>query len=155
MKRALFLLGLLLASPAAAQAPSPAQMGITPTTVPEVLQTLDNTQTWVPLGTVDPSTHTFTPVGGGGGGGGALTPIPNDTVLGNATSSAALPQALSLPSCASLTSALTYTLGTGFGCNIILRLTPIAANTVLGNRPALPLSRSASRCRRVPLQATR
>ena len=46
----------------------PAQMGITPTTAPEVLQTLDNTKTWVPLGTVDSSTHKFSVVGGGGGG---------------------------------------------------------------------------------------
>ena len=44
-------------------------MGITPTTTPEVLQTLDNTKTWVPLGTVDRlSSHKFSVVGGGGGG---------------------------------------------------------------------------------------
>ena len=30
---------------------------------------LDSTRTWVAIGTVDPTTHTFTPVGGGGGGG--------------------------------------------------------------------------------------
>jgi hypothetical protein len=42
---------------------SPAQMGITPTTVPEVLQVLDKTKTWVTIGTVDSGTHTFS--GGG------------------------------------------------------------------------------------------
>ena len=75
MKRAPPVLGcLFLASQAAAQQPSPAQMGITPTTNPEALQVLDSTKTWVPLGGVNPVTHTFTPVGGGGGGGGAGIP---------------------------------------------------------------------------------
>jgi hypothetical protein len=60
MRRAPFaLLPLLLSSTALAQAPSPAQMGITSSTMPEVLQTLDNTNTWVPIGTVDPTSHTF------------------------------------------------------------------------------------------------
>jgi len=44
--------------------PSPALMGITPTTQPEVLQVLDNTGAWVELGTVDPTSHTFTGAGG-------------------------------------------------------------------------------------------
>ena len=42
---------------------SPAQMGITPTTVPEVLQVLDNTKTWVPIGAVDSGAHLFHPAG--------------------------------------------------------------------------------------------
>jgi hypothetical protein len=41
---------------------SPAQMGITPTTVPEVVQVLDNTNTWVPIGSID-ANHNFTPAG--------------------------------------------------------------------------------------------
>jgi hypothetical protein len=66
MKKALAFLALLaLSSPVSAQT-QPAQMGITPTTTPEVLQTLDNTQTWVPLGTVNSTTHKFSVVGGGG-----------------------------------------------------------------------------------------
>jgi hypothetical protein len=61
-KRALLFGGslLTLGVSAFAQAPSPAQMGITPTTVPEVLQVLDNTRTWVKIGTVDSVSHTFT-----------------------------------------------------------------------------------------------
>ena len=62
-----FFLVVLASLSAQAQSPSPAQIGITPTTVPEVVQVLDNTQTWVTIGTVNSSTHTFTPVGGGGG----------------------------------------------------------------------------------------
>ena len=61
MRTRLALLTLLLAGAAHAQAPSPAQMGITSTTTPEVLQTLDSSKTWVPLGRVDPVTHTFGP----------------------------------------------------------------------------------------------
>ena len=59
---------ILIASTASgwAQAPSPAQMGISTTTVPQVLYTLDKTKTWVAIGTIDPVTHVFTPVGGGG-----------------------------------------------------------------------------------------
>jgi hypothetical protein len=64
---AAFVLWLAGVSLALAQT-SPAQMGITPSTTPEVLQTLDRTKTWVPIGNVDPATHAFTPVGGGGGG---------------------------------------------------------------------------------------
>ena len=48
-------------------APSPAQMGISTTTVPQVLYVLDKTKIWVAIGTVDPVTHIFTPVGVGGG----------------------------------------------------------------------------------------
>jgi hypothetical protein len=59
MKRFLSLsVSVLTLAQAHAQAPSPAQMGITPSTVPEVLQVLDNAQSWVPIGSVDPTTHT-------------------------------------------------------------------------------------------------
>ena len=58
MRPSLALLALLLATAAQAQAPSPAQMGITQTS-PQVLQTLDNTKTWVPLGGVNATNHTF------------------------------------------------------------------------------------------------
>ena len=79
----------LAASCAHAQtAPSPAQMGISTTTVPEVLQVLDNTKNWVTIGTVDPTTHTFTVVGGGGGGGGGqinVYPTHADLVTGAIT----------------------------------------------------------------------
>ena len=49
---------LLLPSAALAQT-SPAKMGIASTTVPEVLQVLDNTDAWVSIGTVDSTAHTF------------------------------------------------------------------------------------------------
>ena len=51
-----------------AQTPSPASVGIT-ATAPQKVQVLDSSKTWVTIGTIDPSTHIFTPVGGGGGGG--------------------------------------------------------------------------------------
>lgn len=56
------LLGLLLAGAAYAQTPAPvapAQMGITPTTQPEVLQVLDSSGNWAPLGNVDSTLHAF------------------------------------------------------------------------------------------------
>ena len=53
---------------ALAQSTSPAQMGITHTTSPEILKTLDRTQTWVPIGQVDPVSHIWIPVLGGGYG---------------------------------------------------------------------------------------
>ena len=60
MRALLALFALLLATAAHAQAPSPAQMGITSTTTPEVLQTIDSSKTWVPLGTVRALTMTYT-----------------------------------------------------------------------------------------------
>lgn len=42
-----------------------------------------------------------------------------NTVVGNGTSGVAVPTALSVPSCSGATSALTWTSGTGFGCNTI------------------------------------
>jgi hypothetical protein len=63
MRARFALLALLFAAAAHAQAPSPAQMGITSTTTPEVLQTLDSTKTWVPLGTVDPTNHVWSGYG--------------------------------------------------------------------------------------------
>jgi hypothetical protein len=77
LKRLFTLLAAVLAPAVAAAQTAPAQMGITPTTQPEVLQTLDNTKTWVPLGSVNSTTHTFSPVGGGGGGYGLNVTIPS------------------------------------------------------------------------------
>ena len=76
MKRSLLALVALLPIAASAQTPTPAQMGITPTTSPEVLQTLDNTNTWVPIGSVDSTTHTFTRVGAA-----TLVPYPSHAAL--------------------------------------------------------------------------
>jgi hypothetical protein len=60
MKRLAFILVALLAiGGARAQTPSPAQMGVTSTTTPEVLQVLDRSQTWVPIGNIDPVAHVF------------------------------------------------------------------------------------------------
>jgi hypothetical protein len=55
----------------------------------------------------------------GSGGGGGLFPIPPDNTLVNITNANAIPQAVPLPSCDTTNKALTYTLGTGFGCNTI------------------------------------
>ena len=59
----LLTLGVTNSHAQPAPPPSPAQMGVTPTSNPETLQVLDSTKTWVPLGTV--SNHVFTPVTGG------------------------------------------------------------------------------------------
>ena len=67
MRKSFALFTLLMSSASVSAQTQPAQMGITPTTTPEVLQTLDNTKTWVPIGTVDSTTHKFSVVGGGGG----------------------------------------------------------------------------------------
>lgn len=40
-------------------------MGITSTTTPEVLQTLDSSKTWVPMGSVDATSHSWTGYGAG------------------------------------------------------------------------------------------
>lgn len=71
--QALFGLVLGWASCAFAQtAPSPADVGITHGN-PDVFKLLDSSKTWVPFGSVDPTTNIFTPVGGGGGGSSNLT----------------------------------------------------------------------------------
>ena len=54
--RKLALLPLLLSSTALAQAPSPAQMGLTPAT-PQALQALDKSNTWVSVGEIDGNSH--------------------------------------------------------------------------------------------------
>ena len=76
MKRA--IIGLFIASlpfAAAAQQPPLAQMRISPSTMPEVLQVLDSTKAWVTIGTVDPTAHIFASVGGGRGGGAQAWPL--------------------------------------------------------------------------------
>ena len=84
----IILLGLLLglaASCAYAQtAPSPADVGIVHGN-PDVFKLLDSSKTWTPFGSVDPTTHIFTPVGGGGGGGGAINVPPAGTTPINGT----------------------------------------------------------------------
>jgi hypothetical protein len=50
----------------AAPTTTPAEMGIVPSTGAELVQVLDNTNTWVPIGAVDPTTHTFVGVGSTG-----------------------------------------------------------------------------------------
>jgi hypothetical protein len=91
MKRA--IIGLFIASlssAAAAQQRSPAQMGVN-----------DSTKTWVTVGTVDPTTHTFTRVGGGGGGGSGVKGVIYTTdpdvgmVAGGSDNSSKLPALMS------------------------------------------------------------
>jgi hypothetical protein len=63
MKKLVLAALLLLAQPTLAQQ-QPATLSITPNTQPEVLQVLDNTGTWVPVGNVDPQAHIFHPQNG-------------------------------------------------------------------------------------------
>jgi len=59
-----WLLALLVfCLPASAQAPSPAQMGLDKSTATGNLSVLDRSNTWVPIGSVNSTTHTFTPSG--------------------------------------------------------------------------------------------
>ena len=65
---AALLAALLVPAAALAQAPSPAQLGIsnnTPTNIfPQVLSVLDSSRTWAQMGTIDPVAHVFAPVTG-------------------------------------------------------------------------------------------
>lgn len=58
----LALCAVLMPSMVVAQAPSPAQMGIT-TATPNTVQVLDSSRNWSTIGTVDPATHLFSPAG--------------------------------------------------------------------------------------------
>ena len=63
------LLGLVLGcviGGAQAQTPSPANVGVVKGT-PDVFKLLDHSGAWSTFGSVDPTTHVFTPTGGGGG----------------------------------------------------------------------------------------
>jgi hypothetical protein len=67
MKRVpiVILAGLLSGVTLAQTTPQqPASLTITPSTMPEVLQVLDNTGTWVPMGLINTTKHSFTAVGG-------------------------------------------------------------------------------------------
>ena len=59
-----------------AQAPSPAQVGIT-SAVPNVVQVYDSSHNWATIGTVDPVTHLFSPAGVA-----RVLPTASTTVLG-------------------------------------------------------------------------
>ena len=88
--RAAWLPFLLFAvAPAAAQAPSPAQIGIDAST-PQNLKVLDQSKTWVQWGQVDQNAHAFTPVGPGGG------PY-NSSIITYATHAALLAQSAHTP----------------------------------------------------------
>jgi hypothetical protein len=56
----------ILVTARAAPTTTPAEMGIVPSSGAELVQVLDNTNTWVPIGAVDPATHTFVGVGSTG-----------------------------------------------------------------------------------------
>jgi hypothetical protein len=73
---ALLLLAPLLTSEAVAQAPSPAQVGLT-TVDPNAVQIRDSSGTWTTIGTIDPATHLFSPAGVGG-----VLPVASTTILG-------------------------------------------------------------------------
>lgn len=94
-------IGLGLTAVALAQSYSPGNLGVTRGGNPQNVAVLDSAGYWALMGTVDPSAHVFTPVGGGGGGGGAVTAIPGAfqdgwSVTGGSTTD---------PSCGSPTSA--------------------------------------------------
>lgn len=74
LKRWLAALGLsLLAGAAVAQTPSPGQLGLVIAT-PNVVQVLDSSKHWSSIGTIDATTHLFTPTN-------AFPEAPNDATL--------------------------------------------------------------------------
>jgi hypothetical protein len=72
----LFIVTALAPSLALAQQPSPAQVGIS-TAVPNVVQVYDSSHNWATIGTIDPTTHLFSPAGVAG-----VLPIASTTTLG-------------------------------------------------------------------------
>ena len=109
-------------------------MGITPNATPQVLQALDRTKTWVPIGQIDPTTHIFTPVGGGGGTLTAgTTPTSGFTAGQYLTSNGTVLQAANPPA-SSITANTTPTTGFAAGHFMMSDGTkaqdaPITANT--------------------------
>ena len=72
MKRLLLAAtALALVSPALAQTRQPAQVTTIPSANPQPVDVLDTSGAWATIGTIDPTTHAFTPSTGSGGGGAA------------------------------------------------------------------------------------
>ena len=65
-------------------------------------------------------------------GGGGLTPIAANSLLGNATGAAALPVAVSMPSCSASGSALQWTSSTGVSCNTSIAAASVPATGLTG-----------------------
>ncbi len=125
MLQLIFLLFMLLSSAAAAQTPpSPANMGIVHSATPEVLQVLDKTRTWVPIGAVDPVTHTFTLAGGG-----FISPATPSAGLGN-TDANAFTTTFSGPTIAGWVVPAPCTLPSSFGSYALIQcLLTLGVNT--------------------------
>ena len=56
----------ILVTPRAAPTTTPVEMGIVPSSGAELVQVLDSSNTWVPIGAVDGATHTFVGIGSTG-----------------------------------------------------------------------------------------
>lgn len=71
-----------------------------------------------------------------------LAPQAANTVVANATSSVASPSPTSLPNCLGSSSALTYTAGSGFGCNATINATTLGGATFSSPGPIGSVSTS-------------
>jgi hypothetical protein len=66
-----------------------------------------------------------------------LPSMATNTVLANATSAAAVPTALAVPSCSGASNALTWTTNTGFGCNSITLSSSLTTSSKTANYTVL------------------
>jgi hypothetical protein len=75
----------------------------------------------------------------GGVGLNGIAAIAGNTLIGNATSSSAVPTAVSVSNCAGTSSALNYTGGSGFSCNGSINALTVSGNAVGTSGGTIPL----------------
>jgi hypothetical protein len=75
----------------------------------------------------------------GGVGLNGIAAIAGNTLIGNATSSSAVPTAVSVSNCAGTSSALNYTSGSGFSCNGSINALTVSGNAVGTSGGTIPL----------------
>ena len=123
-----FVLGCAIGG-AQAQTPSPANVGIVRGT-PDVFKLLDHTGAWATFGSVDPTTHVFTSVGGGGGGG---TPSFPETVIGGVSGGIPYFSSTTTLSASPLLQLNAFMLGGGAGAAPKTTATGTGVVTAVGN----------------------
>lgn len=75
----------------------------------------------------------------GGVGLNGIAAIAGNTLIGNATSSSAVPTAVPVSNCAGTSSALNYTSGTGFSCNGSINALTVSGNAIGTSGGTIPL----------------
>lgn len=128
IRNILFLLALLIGADidvGFAQAQTSVNLGLATGSEPRNIQILDNNGTWITVGSMNSTTHaaSFLPQS-----------VAANSYLGNASNSTGAPSFIAITACSSAGKALTYTSGTGFGCNTTVAAGP--ASAVSGNLPS-------------------